>query len=134
MSGIDAVTGRPIDGWSHTVQSIDKILSTQVGERVMRRWLGGVGAQLLGRLMTPRTILVFRAAIAVSLDLHEPRFKLSAIRFEGNTTDAVRLGHLAFVLEGTYRPRAHLGDLRAEPVRFLRVGLTRNGISVAPQA
>ena len=133
MADIDAVTGQPLVGFDEVVQSLGKIFSTRVGERVMRRWFGGVGAQLLGRLLTPRSILIFRTAIAVSIDLYEPRFKLSAVRLDGNTTEELRLGRLSIVLEGTYRPRAHLGDFRAEQVRFVRLAINRSGFQVAAQ-
>jgi uncharacterized protein len=133
MADIDAVTGQPLTGFDEVVQSLGKIFSTRIGERVMRRWFGGVGAQLLGRLMTPRSILIFRTAVAVSIDLYEPRFKVGRIRLDGNTTEEIRLGRLTMVIEGTYRPRAHLGDFRAEQVRFLRLAIDRSGFQVAAQ-
>jgi len=131
MADIDARTGRPLEGFDEVRQSLGKIFSTVIGERVMRRYFGGVGTRLLGRLLTPRSILIFRAALAVSIDLYEPRFKLSAVRLDGNTADALRLGRLSIVLEGIYRPRAHLGDFRAEQVRFVRLAMDRTGFQVA---
>jgi uncharacterized protein len=131
MAGINRRTGRILDGFPHVVQSIDVIFSTRLGERVMRRWFGAIGAAILGRLLVPRTILIFTTALTVALELWEPRFKVTRVITDGNTTDKLRLGELSLIIEGEYRPRGHLGDTRSEGVRRVSLGSTKFGYTLA---
>jgi uncharacterized protein len=131
MAGIDRRTGRVLDGFAHVVQSIDVIFTTRLGERVMRRWFGAIGTAILGRLLVPRTILIFTTALTVALDLWEPRFKITRVIADGNTTDKLRLGQLSLIIEGEYRPRGHLGDARSEGVRRVSLGASKFGYTLS---
>ncbi|WP_127076147.1 GPW/gp25 family protein [Rhodomicrobium lacus] len=131
MAGLDRVTGRPLDGFAHVVQSIDVIFTTRLGDRVMRRWFGAIGSALLGRLLVPKTILLFITTLATALDLWEPRFKVARIDTSGNTADAIRLGQLALVIEGEYRPRGHLGDTRSEGLRRISLASSKYGYTLS---
>lgn len=104
MSGIDARTGRPLGGFDHVLQSIEKILTTPVGSRVMRPWFGNPGLRLLGENMTEETILRWAAITWALIDLFEPRFKV--VKFGVN--DLQRLGIADMPMDGLYRPYAHL--------------------------
>lgn len=110
MTGVDRTNGRPLESFAHVVQSIDVIFSTSIGERVMRRHFGSSAPILLGRLMTAKTVLRFFHLVAVALELWEPRFKIARVTAVNPGPDQVRLGRLAFIIEGEYRPRGHLGD------------------------
>lgn len=127
MAGIDRETGRILDGFQHVEQSIQVIFATRIGDRVMRRHFGSVGPALLGRLMTPRTVLIFKAALAVAIDLWEPRFRLSRVSVGRDAAEETRLGRLTLILEGQYLPRGHLGDRTSEEPRTL--SLTLSGAS-----
>lgn len=119
MAGIDRRTLRVLDGWPHVVQSIEVILTTRIGARVMRRTFGSAVPGLLGRPLTPRTILRYATAIIVALELWEPRFRIRQVTFPtpSNNPDSLRLGKLRIVMLGEYRPRAHLGDFTVESSR-----------------
>lgn len=129
MAGIDKETGRVIDdGWTHTVQSVEKILTTRFGERVERRLFGAILPHLLGENLTPNTWLRFLASIPQSLTvrevngiLREPRFTvINAVR-SGTSPETVRKGRIGIDIGGIYRPRGHLGDPTPEGVRRIAI-------------
>jgi len=104
MAGLDANTLRPLDGFDHVLQSLEKIFTTPQGARVMREWLGNPGLRLLGENATPRTVLLWFNVLWLLVELFEPRFRIR--RFEPNNID--RLGYADFTMVGEYRPYAHL--------------------------
>ena len=124
MAGIDAVTGLPLAGWPHVVQSIGVIISTRLGDRNMRRWFGAVTLALLGRLANKRMLLRFMQSIAVAIDLHEPRFHVLRV----TPVALERSGRIKIVIEGEYRPRGHLGDPRPEGTRRITLLPDEQGI------
>jgi hypothetical protein len=105
MADIDARTGAALQGFGEIEQSIETILTTPQGTRVMREWFGNPGLKLLGQNMTPDTVLLWYTIVWALVELFEPRFKIR--RFE--TTDADRLGELGATMVGEHRPYAHLG-------------------------
>lgn len=116
-AGLDRETLRPLSGWVHVVQSVRVILSTRIGERVMRRTFGASVNALLGREnMTPSALLRFATAIAIALELWEPRFRLRAMEVpsDQNSAPKLRQGQLGLRLVGDYRPRALEGDFTIE--------------------
>jgi hypothetical protein len=104
MADIDARTGEVLQGFAEVEQSLEKILTTAQGERVMREWFGNPGLRLLGENMTPETVLLWYTIVWTLVELFEPRFKIR--RFE--TNEATRLGELDATMVGDYRPYAHL--------------------------
>jgi len=121
-TGINRLTGRPISGWSDVIQSLAVIFTTRFGERVMRRWFGSDVPGLLGRNLVPSTILKFWAAIAIAVELWEPRFKFTQITPLGSDVEW-REGKIGFRIDGIYRPRGHLGDFTpAGPRSFTVAG------------
>lgn len=128
--GIDRSTGKVLTDFSHVIQSIEVIFSTRIGERVMRRHFGSASPALIGRAMTPNQVFVFFYLIMWTLERWEPRFKVVQIVPSASAEEA-RLGHMNFVIEGEYRPFAHLGDFRPEGVlRKISVDARSNAFSV----
>lgn len=117
MAGIDRMTGRPLDGFAHVVQSVNLIITTRLASRVMRRHFGSSLGSLLGKMLTTANIALFFSVLAVALDLWEPRLKVVKIIPIRTSIEAVRKGSFAFVVEVEYRPRGHLGDPTPEGLR-----------------
>lgn len=114
MPGIDARTGRLIDDWTHCQQSIQKILTTPLGARIMRGWVGSRNQKLLGELLSPATINRFFYLAVLAVALHEPRYRIVDCLL-GDIDEAID-GHAAFGFGGFFMPRGHLGDFSvAEP-------------------
>lgn len=127
-SGVDRWTGRPVSGWAHVVLSIEAILSTPFGSRVMRRWVGSLIPQMLGENLVPETLLRFFTALYAALAF-EPRFALTKIDIL-SSVDELRAGRLRMELQGVYRPRAHLGDYTVEGPRSVTLGANPEGVIV----
>ncbi|TVR06630.1 MAG: baseplate assembly protein [Salinarimonadaceae bacterium] len=126
MAGLDARTGQILDGLPHVIQSIEKILTTRLGERVMREWVGSPGTRLLGELLTDRTIMRWWMVTWISIEIFEPRFRKARLQ----VPDATRLGEAGMVITGEIRPYAHLDWQQAR----LYVSLDDDGISIREAA
>ena len=112
MAGIDRLTGKPLAGFDHVVQSLRVIFATRIGARVMRRTFGSQVPALLGRNIAQSTFLRFATAVHMAVELWEPRFRLQQVTFprDDNTPETVRKGRIGLALVGEYRPRALQGD------------------------
>lgn len=110
MAGIDAQTGQMLGGFAHVEQSLDKIITTMISERVMREWVGNPGTKLLGENGTERFVLAWVTIIWTLVELYEPRFKIR--RFQPN--EITRVGSIDLTIVGDYRPYAHLDWQQAE--------------------
>lgn len=122
-TGIDRYTGKPISDWEHTVQSVITILTTRIGERVMRRSFGSAVPNVLGQNLVPSTVLRFYMAIAISIALWEPRFRVRKFEYpEGtNGPDKMQQGQIGIRMVGDYMPRALDGDFTVEAVKTVTV-------------
>lgn len=122
-TGIDRYTGKPLSGWDHTVQSIITILTTRIGERVMRRSFGSAVPGILGQNLVPSTVLRFYMAIAIAIELWEPRYRVRKFEYPENTNgpDNLRQGQIGIRMVGDYRPRALEGDFTVEAVKTVTV-------------
>jgi len=111
-AGIDRRTGRPLEDWSHVLQSLSVIFTTGFGARVMRRVFGSAVAGILGQNLTPDTTAKFYTAIILAIELWEPRFRVRQIAYPASTNSADRLrqGKFGLRLFGDYRPNALSGD------------------------
>lgn len=126
MYGIDAQTGKPLSGLPHVMQSIEKIFTTWLSQRAMREWFGTPANIILGKNMTDATILEWWTIVWVALELFEPRFR--AVMLE--VPEADRLGRIAFILHGEYRPYAHRDWVQAK----LYIAINDDGVAVRDAA
>jgi phage baseplate assembly protein W len=99
MLGMNATTGRPLDGMDHLRQSIMDILNTRVGTRVMRRDYGSDVPNLIDRPVNSELAVDIYVAIADALDKWEPRLRLrkASMTPQGD-------GVIDFSLTGDYLP------------------------------
>jgi phage baseplate assembly protein W len=114
--GVDRRTGRLLTGWDHVLQSLQVIFITRLGDRIMRRTFGSAIPGLLGQSLTPQTLLKFYTAIAIAVELWEPRFRVRLIAYPKDTNAPLKMrqGKLGVRLLGDYRPRALEGDFTVE--------------------
>jgi hypothetical protein len=124
--GMDRTTGKMLVGWPHVVQSIQVILATRYHERVLRRWCGSFVPHILGESATPKVITRFFWAIASSIELWEPNYRITRVRVQNKgdrddtsltSVEELRRGEMTNRIEGVYRPRGHLGDPTPESRR-----------------
>ncbi len=123
--GIDRRTGRPLTDFDHICQSIGVILTTRLGERVMREWVGFPGYAYLGELMNSQNLIRLLQLISITLTLRqlnglpiEPRFRVVRI----TPLSANRAGFFECRIDGEEIPRGHLGDFT--PARRRSILLT----------
>lgn len=130
MTDLDRATFEPIDNFTSALQSVEVILSTRIGSRVMRREFGAGVVELLGRALTAPLLAAFQQLLATAIDMWEPRFRVRRITVTGSV-DEIRAGTAGIGLEVDYRPRGHLGDFRVERVVNFAIGFRNGGIQVA---
>lgn len=99
MNGMNASDGTALAGVDHLRQSLQDILTTPIGTRVMRRDYGSTLFSLVDAPLNRGTILQLYAATAKALKKWEPRFKLTSIRIASADVGAVSLD-----LTGNYLP------------------------------
>lgn len=104
--GVNAVDGQVLVDWAHVKQSIEIILTTPIGSRVMRRDFGSTLPDLVDRKLTPRGVLAVYSAAALAIAKYEPRFRLE----KASIIAADHSGRIGLAIFGTYFPRGHLGD------------------------
>ncbi|WP_395463639.1 GPW/gp25 family protein [Wolbachia endosymbiont of Cantharis cryptica] len=99
MRGINASTGKELEGLEHLKQSIVDILTTPVGSRVMRRNYGSRLFELLDKPVNRDFTLEIYAATAEALEKWEKRFKLEKVKIT-----EVKEGKVTISLNGIYLP------------------------------
>ena len=83
MTGMDAHTGRAIDGAAHLRQSVADIIMTPIGTRVGRRGYGSLVPVLLDQPANPAGRLRIFAAAAVAIFTWEPRLRATRMTMRG---------------------------------------------------
>lgn len=96
MRGMNASTGKAIEGVEHLRQSIADILTTPLGTRVMRRDYGSLLPELIDQPANPGTVVRLYGATAMALMRWEPRLRLTRVQL---TTDAA--GAFVLAIDGT---------------------------------
>ena len=79
MIGMDAATGKPLEGDAHLAQSIGNILTTPIGSCVMRRDYGSALFELIDAPTNAIGRLRLIAATADAVRRWEPRIRLTRI-------------------------------------------------------
>lgn len=98
MSGMNKHTGRLIESdRDHLMQSIEDILTTPKGSRVMNREYGSDLFLLVDAPVANKVDIY--AAVAEALDRFEPRFDLKEVSLDGNSEGVVEI-----VIRGEYLP------------------------------
>lgn len=98
MSGLSTTTLRRLPEEQHLVQSINDILSTPLGSRVMRRAYGSDLPRLIDAPLNGETLVDLFAATAEAIEAWEPRFTLRRVE----VADVVA-GKLSLTLTGEVR-------------------------------
>lgn len=99
MKGMNAKTGKALEGIEHLKQSIIDILTTPINSRIMRRDYGSRLFELVDKPINRDLTLEIYAATAEALEKWEKRFKLEKVKVEG-----VKEGKVTLDLEGLYLP------------------------------
>ncbi len=97
IQGMDAKTGKALEGIEHLKQSIIDILTTPINSRIMRRDYGSRLFELVDKPINRDLTLEIYAATAEALEKWEKRFKLEKVKVEG-----VKEGRVTLNLEGVY--------------------------------
>ena len=97
MKGMDAKTGKTLEGIEHLKQSIIDILTTPVNSRIMRRDYGSRLFELVDKPINRDFTLEIYAAVAGALEKWERRFKLEKVKIT-----EVKEGRVTLNLEGVY--------------------------------
>lgn len=120
MRGMDAATGKPIEGDAHLAQSVARILSTPIGARVGRRDFGSLLPELVDQPANAASRIRIFAATALALKRWEPRIKVTRVALEQPAP-----GKAIVIVEGTRtdQPRATLRTRLTVPLAS-RGGLT----------
>lgn len=105
-TGTSATAAGVLNSWTHVEQSVEKILTTSIGSRIMRRDFGSQVPDLVDAKMVQRNVLAIYSAAAVAIARWEPRFRVT----KASITQLTAGGRVALQVFGTYFPRGHLGD------------------------
>lgn len=99
MKGMDRTTGKSLEDKEHLRQSIEDILTTPLGSRVMRRDYGSRLFELVDHPTSPALLVDIYAATAEAIKKWEPR-----VRIESVEADEITNGRITLTLTGTYLP------------------------------
>jgi phage baseplate assembly protein W len=97
--GMGATDGRGLAGLAHVRQSIEDILRTPIGTRVMRREYGSALFALVDAPMDAATVVEIVQAVAAAIGRWEPRVRIQRVEVAGATP-----GHLTLALDLLYLP------------------------------
>ena len=95
MVGIDRHTFKPIERGPHIVQSIELVLRTPQGTRVMRRTVGYDALQEDGRLKPGMQLDEVEASARRALAEWEPRIDVDGVevRLSGDTLESITVSY-----------------------------------------
>ena len=99
MIGIDRQTGQLLNDIEHLRQSVEDILTTPIGSRVMRRDYGSRLYQLVDAPLNSQTLVAIYAATAEALIRWEPRIHVTRVQAE-----SISSGSVSLLIEGLFLP------------------------------
>lgn len=100
MLGMSRTNGRAVEFDAHLAQSINDILTTPVGSRVMRRDYGSDLPRLIDAPLNGETQVDVFAAVAEALDRWEPRLRLVRVSIDSAVAGRMQLSMVAQTLRG----------------------------------
>ena len=103
MIGMDRHTGLPISGLDHLMQSIEDILTTPLGSRLMRPEYGSTIRRFVDLPVSEGWKSAVQAEAARALNRWEPRLDLTRVQVL-----SVLNGRITFRLSGTYKGDSEL--------------------------
>ena len=103
MIGMDRHTGLPISGIDHLLQSIEDILTTPIGSRLMRPEYGSTVRRFVDLPVSEGWKSAVQAEAARALNRWEPRLDLTRVQVL-----SVLNGRITFRLSGTYKGDSEL--------------------------
>jgi phage baseplate assembly protein W len=101
MIGLSRHTGGVIDFDAHLSQSIEDILTTPLGSRVMRRDYGSQLPRLIDAPLNGETQIDLFAAVAEALATWEPRLRLVRVSIDQAEAGRIQISMLGETLRGT---------------------------------
>jgi phage baseplate assembly protein W len=104
--GLDRVTLQPLVGWPHCQQSVQMILKTAVGARVMRLEFGSKQISGIGRNLVPPVVLDLYVDAVTAVHRQETEYRIRSIQL----VSVSRTGSLALRTRGLYYPEGRLGN------------------------
>ncbi len=107
MNGMDARTGKALSGDDHIRQSVNDILGTPLGSRVMLRDYGSRLFDLIDHPINPQTTVELIAATAEALAKWEPRIVLKQVSVARPTS-----GELSISISYLYTDTGQAGQLQ----------------------
>ena len=118
MGGMNRRTGRWISGWDHTSQSLDDVVTTPLGSRVLRRMYGAEDDALVDKPASPKGLAPAVMAVAIPVHRWEPRVRLRNVTIAA----ASGAGRIALAMRLLYQPRALFGDTTPSGERTTTTG------------
>ncbi|MEC7119627.1 MAG: GPW/gp25 family protein [Pseudomonadota bacterium] len=100
MMGLSRTTGHAIDGDAHLLQSLQDILTTPIGSRLMRRDYGSLVPFLIDQPANPQLLMRLRAAITHAILKWEPRVRIGRVMLQ---VDDQGVATLVLEYERTHR-------------------------------
>lgn len=91
--GMSRSTGALLSADEHLIQSINDILTTPIGSRVLRRDYGSLIPFLIDQPVNPATKLKLMSAIATAIIKWEPRVKVRQVQLFMNTDGTNQTGN-----------------------------------------
>ena len=108
LTGLNRTTGRNLSGYKHLQQSIEDILTTPVGSRVMRPEYGSHLPRMVDLPVNKGWISAVQAEIARAIGRWEPRLKLSRV-----TIHSVIDGKVSMTIAGEHKNETVLIEVTA---------------------
>lgn len=93
---IDRKTGEYVQGWPRIKQSIETILTTRIGVRLMRLWWGSNFMNMQDKPGNEETIMSGMMAAISAINTYEPEFKVTRVSIDA--FDAT--GDITITIEG----------------------------------
>ncbi len=98
---MNRVNGRVLTQAEHIKQSIEILLTTAPGERVMRPTYGCDLQSYIDAPINGDTLLDMQIAITDAIETFEPRATVNAVRISADA-GALHTGHLAITIDGNF--------------------------------